>query len=129
MSWSSSWLPRIAKTPSRAHVAPVAVGDVIAAEHDEIRPLAREGGHRASDVDVRHPAAAVDVGEKPDPHAGERGRQAGHRDRRARHRQFMALVHESVRTAPGHGDARRGERLQHRPARHRHHLYSNGSVP
>ena len=49
-----------------------------------------------ADVVVRHPAAAVDVGEQADAQAGERGRQAGDRhDRRASTSSCVALVRDS----------------------------------
>ena len=66
------------------------------------------------DVVVRHPAAAVDVGEQADAHAVERGGQARDADRLPRHHQLMALVEISVRARPGGGaDAGRDKPLEH----------------
>jgi hypothetical protein len=50
----------------------IAVGDVVAAEHDQIRLLSHQRGHGAADVVLRHELAAMDVGDEADPQPGER---------------------------------------------------------
>src|SRR5207253_11396529 len=51
--------------------AAIAPRDVVAAQYDEIRPLAHQHVDRVRDILVRHPLAAMDVREHPDAKAGE----------------------------------------------------------
>ena len=67
----------------RADVLAIAPRHVVAAEHDEIRAARPSARDRASDVVVRDPAAAVDVGEQADAQARP-ARAAGRRPARRR---------------------------------------------
>ena len=107
----------------RADVLPVSPGDVIAAKHHEIGPFVHQHRDRANDVVVRHPAAAVHVGQKTDAQSAERWRQARHRNGGGGELELVASVQKSVRAGScNRADARRGERAKDRPASHRHTL-------
>src|SRR5215217_6303560 len=92
MSWSSSWLPRMAWTPYGA----------VTAEHDQIRVLGHQQADGAGDVFVRDETAAVDVGHQADAQAGERARQTANGDALAGRRQLVAAVEVPVRSRSRH---------------------------
>ena len=108
------WVPTAARAPSAAgaDVLPVAPRDVVAAEDDQIRPFGHDRRHRVADIVVRHPAAAMDVGQQPDAQAGQRRRKAGDADRLPASPQLMAGVEKTVRARSGR---RRRRRVATRP--------------
>jgi hypothetical protein len=88
-------------------VLPVAPGDIVAAEHDEVWSFVHQPRHRLRHVLVRNPEAAMDVGEEADSEAVEGRRKTGHGHVRSRDQELVTLVQVAVRAEPGHG-ARRG---------------------
>ena len=114
MSRSSSWLPRTAIDPVRRRQRrqrfggrddemPVAPGDVVAAEHHEIRRLASSAAGRSRDQLVRHRVAAMEIRDEADAQPGERLRQARDVHRLAGQPEMMALVDVPVREGSGRG--------------------------
>src|SRR5439155_27103412 len=84
---------------------------------------------RMDDIFVRDPAAAVDIGDQPDPQARERCREIDHGHRDARDLELVSFVRVAVRAGPRDGsDAGREERFQDGAPTDRHRRYSNRIV-
>lgn len=80
----------------RADEAAIAVGDVIAAEYDEIRLGGGQAIDGVRDVGRRDGTAVMDVGKQADAQAVEGRRQSGNRHLRPGGRELMSLVRDAV---------------------------------
>ena len=88
-----------------------------------IGPLLHDHCDSIADILVRHPPAAMDVGQEPDTQSGEWSRQSGDRRRCGRELELVPSVEKSVRARPrDRADAGRRQRLQNGSASYRHTL-------
>jgi hypothetical protein len=88
------------KLGHRCGAPDVGVGDVVAAEHDEIRLCFEQQCHGPVDVGVGHGGAGVHVGDEAYAQAVERGRQPDDAQLRLHHVNLVPLVRDAVADAP-----------------------------